>query len=777
MLRLNQLKLWSFLQTHLSEEINKKLLDQLYLYAKKSMPALLVLTGIVTFFMSDCVPGYLLYPWFFASLGIISNRIYDTYYYLKHDCSSKQYTKWYNRFAYKAFFTAFLWGSAPLIFLPYTESPSLYLFTSMLILGLSGGAMNSLSPDRRIATIYLMILLLPLGFYFLFQGTGIGTVSFFLIVLYLVILFSVNQNASISLIETYQKEEDLTQAKKALFSKQDELNSLFQQTPIGGFYFDLDLRIVDCNAALLKMLNSTSEELIGFDLNSMKDKRPLEVIKKSLIDGVQVYHGPYISLKGIELWIEAKCSPLMNNEGELIGGIVLLENKTKEKAANDELQYMARHDELTSLHNRRSFKEYMFSLANETLHKTHYSILFYLDLNQFKQINDSLGHGVGDQLLILVSHRLKALAGAENFLSRLGGDEFTMIIPFCATTDEEAHQVSERFAEKIQKLFTDAFMINELHLSIKSSIGIVIIEPGTTNIEELIRYADISMYQAKREGSKGFSYYNSELDDQRKALFQLQHELNQAIANGEFQLYYQPIVNIRDNTLRATEALLRWNHPSNVQMAPSTFIDLAIESGLIDDIGWWVIEHVCQQISEWKQQGKYHLKYVSINVNAKQLQRYGFIERFFEVLDQYRIKPNEIKLEITERSLIDNFQQTNDVIRELQDQGVKCAIDDFGTGYSSLSYLQRLSFSVLKIDREFIQDILINREDRFLVESIIMIAKRFGYHIVVEGIETEEQKELIQKMDPTISYQGYLFSPPLSAETLEENFLNLIKEK
>ncbi|MFT7879756.1 MAG: EAL domain-containing protein [Sulfurimonas sp.] len=775
MFRFNQLKLWSFLPIHLSEEINRKLLDQLYLYAQKSMLALLVLTGIVTFFMLGSVPWYLLYPWFFASLGIIVSRIYDSYYYLKHDCSSKQYRKWYNRFAYKALFTAFLWGSMPLLFLPYAEHPSLYLLIAMLVLGLSGGAMNSLSADRRIATLYLIILLLPLGFYFLFQATVIGTVSFFLILLYLVTLFSVNQNASISLIETYLKEEELTNSKKALFSKQDELNSLFQQTPIGVFYFDLDLCIVDCNAALLTMLHSTREELIGMDLNKMRDKRPLEVIKKSLIHGTQVYHGPYISLKGIELWVEAKCSPLMNREEELIGGIVLLENKTQEKAANDELQYMARHDELTSLHNRRSFKEYMFSLANGSLHKTHYSILFYLDLNQFKQINDSLGHAVGDRLLVLVSQRLKALAGGENFLSRLGGDEFTMIIPFCATSDDEAHHISERFAESLQELFRDAFIIDELHLYIKSSIGIVIIEPNTTNIEELIRYADISMYQAKREGNKGFSYYNSELDVQRKALFQLQHELNQAISNGEFQLYYQPIVNIRDNTLKAAEALLRWNHPNKGQMAPSTFIDLAIESGLIDDIGWWVVEHVSKQISEWKSHGKYHLKYVSININAKQLLSHRFIERFFDVLDQYGIKPSEIKVEITERSLIDNFQQTNTVIRELQNRGVRCAIDDFGTGYSSLSYLQKLSFSVLKIDREFIKDILTNQEDKFLVESIIMIAKRFGYRIVVEGVETEEQKYLIGEMDPTVSYQGYLFSPPVSAVILEQNFLNLIE--
>lgn len=771
MVGLYQLKLLNFLQNQLSEDINKKLLDQLYLYATKSMIALLVLTGILTFFMVDLVPSYLLYPWFIVSIAITLSRIYDSHYYLKHDCSSKKYRKWYNKFAYKAILTAILWGSVPILFLPYTDSAAMQLFVAMMILGLSGGAMNSLAADRRIATFYLVILLLPLGLYFLVQGSQVEIVLSLLILLYLATLFSVNKNASIGLVETYQKEEELTKAKEELFIKQDELNNLFQQTPVGVYYFDTNLRVIDCNTALCDMLQSNPEEIVGFDLNLLPNQHIIEVMKEAMHSGTRIYHGPYSSLKGLKLWVEAKCSPLMNNQGELIGGVVLLENKTKEKEAIDELEYMARHDELTSLNNRRSFREYLFSMPQDPKHATHYSVLFYLDLNQFKQINDSLGHAVGDELLVLVAERLKNIEDTEYLLSRMGGDEFTIILPFCATDFKQAHHLSDQFGEKLRDLFSEAFIIDELHLYIRSSIGIVIIEPNMTNIEELIRYADISMYQAKREGSNRIAYYNNELDNQRKELFRLQHDLNHAITNNELQLFYQPIVNINDDSLRACEALLRWNHPTKGRMAPSKFIELAVESGLIDDIGWWVIEQVCQQISEWKKRECYHLKYVSININAKQLQRHRFVESFFELLKRYDVQPTDIKLEITERSLIDNFEQTNWVIKKLQSQGVRCAIDDFGIGYSSLSYLQKLAFSVLKIDREFVKDIMINQEDRFLVESIIMIAKRFNYRIVVEGVETEEQKRLIQSMDPTVSYQGYLFSPAVSADVFEQKFL------
>lgn len=762
------------MQNQLSEDINKKLLDKLYLYAKKSMIALLVLISILTFFVSEIAPWYLVYPWFIAATILTLSRIYDTHYYLKHDCSGKKYKKWYYKFAYKAILTALLWGSVPILFLPYADSAALHLFIAMLVLGLSGGAMNSLAADRRIATIYLVILLLPLGIYFLIQGNQIEIVLFLLLLLYLTTLFSVNKNVSTGLVQSYQKEEELIKAKDELFIKQDELKNLFQQTPVGVVYFDTNLRVIDCNAALCEMFHSKPEEIIGLDLNFLEDKRVLEVMKEALNEGTKIYRGPYNSLKGLKLWIEAKCSPLINNQGELIGGVVLLENKTKEKKALDELEHMARHDELTSLKNRRSFREYLFAMPQNEKHATHYSVLFYLDLNQFKQINDSLGHAVGDALLMLVAERLENLSDDEYVLSRMGGDEFTIIVPFCAEDYSSAYNISESFGEKIQKVFSEAFVIDELFLYIKSSIGIVIIEPNTTNIEELIRYADISMYQAKREGSNRIAYYNMELDEKRKELFRLQHDLTHAIHNKELQLFYQPIVNIEDNTLRASEALLRWNHPTKGRLAPSKFIDLAIESGLIDDIGWWVIEQVCQQISEWKSKDQYHLKYVSININAKQLQRYRFVESFFALLDKYGIKPSEIKLEITERSLIDNFEQTNWIIRELQSEGVRCAIDDFGIGYSSLSYLQKLAFSVLKIDREFVKDILTNEEDRFLVESIILIAKRFNYRIVVEGIETEEQKALIESMDPTVSYQGYLFSPAVSSDVFEQKFLNTI---
>jgi len=759
------IKVFPPIQSPLSDKINQKLLDQLYLHSKKSLIVLLILAVILTYFMSSYVPWYIIYPWFIAIQSIVVSRLYDVYDYLSHDCSDN-YKKWHQKFAYKAVLSAVLWGMVPILFLKYTNN-DIYLLIVVILLGLSAGASASLSADRQLSITYLSFLLLPMGYHVLTWGNISGVVSFFIIILYLLTLFNVTTIYGSAIIESYQVEEELTKAKS-------ELNNLFQQTPVGVFYFDMNLRVLDCNTSLASILRSTKEEMIGLNLNELPDKRPLEMLKNTLTEGTQVYRGPYRSVKGVELWIEVKCSPLVDDEGIMIGGVGLLENKTKEKEALDELEYKARHDELTSLNNRRSFKEYMISLIKDPLHATHYSILFYLDLNRFKEINDSLGHTIGDEVLVQVAERLKKFSNGEYVLSRLGGDEFTIIVPFCTPEHNKAYKISEQMGDQIQKLFSEALTIGQLHLYIKSSIGIVIIEPGTTNMEELIRYADISMYQAKREGSHQFAYYNHEMDQQRKELFKLQHDLNRAITNGELELFFQPVVGIRDNRLMASEALLRWNHIEKGCLTPSEFIDLAIESGLIDDLGWFVIQSVCSQIGEWKKRGLYKIEYVSININARQLQRYHFIEDFFKILNQHGVKPSEIMLEITERSLIDNFEQTNGVIQELQSRGVKCAIDDFGIGYSSLSYLQKLAFSILKIDREFIKNIMSDHEDKFLVESIIMIAKRFNYKVVVEGIETEEQKQMIEQFDDRLNYQGYLFSPAVNARIFEERFLKSI---
>jgi diguanylate cyclase (GGDEF)-like protein/PAS domain S-box-containing protein len=484
----NQIANFKLFTDSKSEEIDKKLIHQLYLYAKRSLLTVLVLTFIVMAFLYNVVPGYLIYSWAILSIMLTLDRLYDSYRYIGHDYSN-DYKKWYRKFICKAFLTALLWGSVPLLFLPYADDIYLRLLLVMIVLGLSGGAMSSLSPDTRIATMYIGILLTPLSISFLLLGTAIGYTLSGLILVYLATLYSVSRKSNELMIDTYRQES-------ALYTKQEELNSLFRQAPHAIFYYDTNLKIIDCNDAFIKLFHLTEDEYTRLDLTSLPDPRPLDSIRDALTKGPQDYRGPYKSMHGMDLWIDAKSSPVINEAGVVLGGITLIENETKEKEALEELQYLALHDPLTSLANRRSFTEYMENLVLQKEHKSHFSILFYLDLNQFKKINDSLGHAVGDQLLIHVSRRLKHLIKEGYNLSRLGGDEFAIVLPFVAEDKESAHDVAEICGKKIEKIFADVFVVKEMHLYIKTSIGVVIIQPNAYNIEEIIRCADISMYQA-----------------------------------------------------------------------------------------------------------------------------------------------------------------------------------------------------------------------------------------------------------------------------------------
>ena len=757
---------WKDFNEQESSNIDQKLLHDLYLHTKVSLSTLLGLSILFFVLIVGKVPSELLYPWFALASLIILSRLYDAYRYLNND-HSKTYRQWYQLFTVKSLLTALLWGSISLLLLPYVEDQNLKNIIFLLVIGIGSGAMTSISPDIRMAATYLFLLLAPLFVYFVMQGNSANYLLAVMLLAYFSLLVNVSRNIGKSLIKSYEEEERYKRTQRDLYDKQDELGLIFRNTPIGIMYVDTDYKVIDFNLAYTELFRRKREELLGMNLKDVPDQRPV----KAMMEGKSRYSGPYKSVLGMDLWIDIRFSPLVNSEGKKLGTIVLIENKTAEKQAIDELNYMVKHDDLTSLANRRSFMEYMQTLVESKEHQDHFSILFYLDLNQFKTINDTLGHSVGDELLKQVAKRLKPLIKTDSILSRLGGDEFGIVLPFVAKNRKEAWKKANQCGSNLQNAFASPFAVEEMFLYVRCSIGIVIIEPEMDDIEEIVRYADISMYNAKRKGRSAVAYYSPSLDVKRKELFSLQHDLYYAIESDQLKLYYQPIVSIKDDALKAAEALIRWYHPKLGILSPDQFIPLAIESGLIDSIGWLVIDSVCKQISEWKRASLFTLEYISINVSAIQFQRVNFVEKLMGKLGEHGVDPSDIKLEVTESSLIDNFEQTRGIINKLQEEGVQCAIDDFGTGYSSLSYLRKFSFSVLKIDKEFIKDIPNKSDNAFLAESIISIGKKLGYHIIIEGIETEEQRDFLQKLDDSLRYQGFLYSPALTAEAFKKREL------
>ena len=744
--------------------------EQLYFLSQRSLFALIGFTLFVSYFLYPSL-GQKIVIWGSSIVGLSLFRLLAGYYFRKeHQRFSCR--KWYRIFLTLNLLTAILLSFlGTLCIYQVNELERLFIIASLL--GLSAGAMSSLFPDIRITLAYVSVIIIPLIFSLFMLGGEqniiLGMMLIFYYVTQVIIAFNVHRQGVV--LEKKQKEIIDTQTQ--VLKNRETLEHFYFQAPIGIFSYDLNLKITECNSMFLEMFHIQKEEIIGQDLTHLPDKGPLKIFERALTEGVQNYVGPYLSTKGLRYWVEAKIFPVHDEKHKVVGGVVLIENKTTEHQATERLRYLASHDALTDLSNRRGFRTFMEQLIKDNKHQTHYSLLFYLDLNRFKYINDSLGHTFGDKLLHGVAARLKSLAIEEGNMTRLGGDEFVIVIPFVAQKAEEAKEKATMYANKIHVLFEEAFIIDDVRLYIKTSIGIVIIEPKFDNVEEIVRHADISMYQAKREGKETISFYSNKLDRERKDTFALQQDIIDALKHDRFELYLQPILHINDDTISAAEALIRWNHPQKGLLQPLDFIPLAIELDIITEIGWWVLKKVCQTIEKWKDEGVWNLEYISINLNAKQLIQNDFIERFFDELGKHHVDTKDIKVEITETSLIDNFELTQQVIRELQGRGITCVIDDFGTGYSSLSYLKKLSFSVLKIDKEFISGLEHNKDNETLVRTIVEIAKQFKYNIVVEGIETAEQKEIIKSIDQQLSYQGFLNSEPVPLEDFQKKFIQV----
>lgn len=742
---------------------------ELYGFTPKTLLSTLILASIFFYiFLSQVKSHLLLIAWFAVVVLLVINRLYDYKSYLKSD--KKDYLKWYKLFKIKASVNAFLWGFTAILFFPYLNQ-SYQLLLILFLSGLAGGVTGFIF-DFRISSIFITFLLLPL-----FIMLSVSTITYSLTIqtilfLFYVLLLVANKHLNHLFYETYTNEERYRRSEEQLIVKEQKLSSLLEQAPIGIFYYDKQLRIIKHNVRFYKIFGMT-KDLTGFDLNKVKDPKAIKLMQGVIKNRKKKHEiGSYnLSFQNKKTWLELTCSALVDKQNHIVGGIGILEDKTTEHEAYEQINYISLHDGLTGLPNRRSYQEYMKKLITEKKHQSHYSILFYMDLNHFKQINDTFGHVVGDKLLLEVAQRLKSINIKNKYLSRIGGDEFILIIPFTDKFISSSKEKAEQISLEIKEIFRPTFEIEGLDLYMTTSIGIVLVEPKSSDTEQIIRQADMAMYQTKREGLNNVRFYDHTLDLKQQELTNLQHDLKSAIYNQELELYYQPIVDIKNDKLNAIEALLRWNHPTKGLIMPDMFIPMATESGLITKVGWWVAKEVCKQLAIWQVQELINFEYISININARQLNEVHFTSQLDSCITKGGIPPSLLKLELTETTLLDNYSSTQEIIKNLKAKGIECSIDDFGTGYSSLSYLKKFSFKVLKIDKIFIQDMLVNIDNQELVKNIISIGKQFKYKIIVEGVETQEQKEKLISLDSNVFYQGFLCSKAIPAKVFEQKFL------
>ncbi|TQV88992.1 EAL domain-containing protein [Aliikangiella coralliicola] len=441
-----------------------------------------------------------------------------------------------------------------------------------------------------------------------------------------------------------------------------------------------------------------------------------------------------------------------------------LNKKRLERAVKD-LQYLANYDSLTQLPNRALCMDRIkYALKRASRTSTMVSILF-LDLDHFKDVNDSLGHAVGDQLLKATSQRLLEKIRSEDTLARLGGDEFVIILNEIRDTEDVITIV-----EKIVSSFEAPFRLSNYEVNTTVSVGVCMFPNDGADVDSLMKAADAAMYKAKEVGRNTYEFYEAELNQLAIRRHQLANELRQAIKNEELSLVFQPQLNIKANKVIGAEVLLRWHHPILGNISPAEFVPIAENTGLIKEIGAWVLDNACAKIAECQKEG-IDIR-LAVNLSALQFRQVDLPESIASVMQSHRIPPRLLEVEITESMLMRDVSQAIDILERLKEMQIRIAIDDFGTGYSSLSYLRRFPLDALKIDRSFIDELVVDADDTAITLAIISMAKSLRLEVIAEGVETAQQKEFLAQNNCD-DIQGYHFSRPLNYQ----EFTDFLKKR
>lgn len=530
---------------------------------------------------------------------------------------------------------------------------------------------------------------------------------------------------------------------------------------------DASNNIVRVNDAFTQITGYQADEVIGKNPRLFASGRMSREFYQTMWHDLLANNGwsgeIWNKRKNGEIYPEWLILSLVRDESGIVTNyIAIYSDITERKKEEERIQFLASHDVLTSLPNRFLLTDRISqALAYAERNQAKVGVLF-IDLDHFKNINDSLGHDVGDLLLKQVAERMAHCLRRSDTIARLGGDEFIAVLPDVASENEVAF-----VAEKMIEAFADKFPVENLDLTITPSIGISIYPEDGTDPNTLLRNADMAMYRAKDTGRNTLQFYRPEMTEHINERLKLEMQLRHAIVNKELFLVYQPQVDMASGAVSGMEALLRWQHPTLGLVSPARFIPVAEESGLIEEIGDWVVREACMQGRIWQAQG-YRIVPIAVNVSGAQLKRGHFPARLRNILSETKFDPALLEIEITESVLMGLGESSLQLMRDIRSQGVRLALDDFGTGYSSLSRLKTFPLDFVKIDQSFVRDIGTDPNDAAIIRAVLSMSREMELRVIAEGVETQEQLDFLKQLHCD-RYQGYLFSRPVPPQEVEKH--------
>ncbi|MCU6434289.1 EAL domain-containing protein [Undibacterium sp. Jales W-56] len=564
---------------------------------------------------------------------------------------------------------------------------------------------------------------------------------------------------------------DITERKQA--EKDLRIAAFTFESQEGIFVTDADWTILRVNHAFTHITGYDSNELIDQILTHYHTRQQDDAFYDSIERSLAQDH----FWQG-ELWNKRKngeiypqmitLTAITDSRGDVSNYIGSFTDISRHKNYEAEIRNLAFYDPLTQLPNRRLLMDRLQHLISRSNRSDTHNAILFIDLDNFKTLNDTRGHDAGDILLVETASRLQTCMRESDTVARLGGDEFVVVLEELSSVRDEAIQQTDRIAEKIRQLLNQPYRIMDFEHHGSSSIGVCLFQGNDITVKDLFKRADTAMYEAKTSGRNAVRFFDPAMQAVLVVRMMLESNLRLALSNNQFQLYYQVQVNADDKLIGA-EALLRWIHPDRGFISPADFIPMAEETGLIIPIGLWVLETACAQLKQWEENADTRDLSLAVNVSAKQFKQVDFVESFSEIVQRHGIDPTRLKIELTESTVLDNVDATTEKMHQLKKLGISFSMDDFGTGYSSLAYLQRLPLNQLKIDQSFVRDLNDDENDATIVRAIISLATNLGLSVIAEGVETQAQRSFLIEHN-CYAFQGYLFSKPVPME----GFLKLL---
>lgn len=558
-------------------------------------------------------------------------------------------------------------------------------------------------------------------------------------------------------------EQDLRQETTLLGSLLDSIPDLIFFKDVSGIY-------LGCNPEFCRFVGKPRKAIVGASDDDLFDADTAEQFRlhdqQTMLKGQPQHNEEWVTYPdGSRRLLDTLKAPLRDAQGEVLGLLGVSRDITERKQAEEQIHQLAFYDPLTRLPNRRLLLDRLAQALATSARSGSFGALLFIDLDNFKTLNDTLGHDVGDLLLIEVATRLRDATRDADTVARLGGDEFVVMLEDLGDSRRRVALEVEAVADKLMEALNRRYMLNQQHHHSTPSIGITLFQGDGTVVDELLKHADMAMYRAKAAGRNTVRFFEPAMQAHLEQRAALEADLRLALSQHQFQLYYQPQFDA-DRQIVGAEALVRWHHSVRGVVSPVEFIPLAEETGLILPLGQWVLETACLHLQRWQQQGQSRSLSMAVNISARQFRHPDFVELVHAVVEYSGVNPAGLKLEITESMMLDEVDDTILKMTELKRIGVSFSIDDFGTGYSSLSYLKRLPLDQIKIDQSFVRDVVHDSNDAVIVRAIIAMADSLGFATIAEGVETEAQRQFLSEQGCN-HYQGYLFSKPLPGDEMD----------